>query len=57
MKGIKVNTSLCRYDVVKKCMYDMGMKEVDYESQWDLLWMDCGVALERVLNLSVLYNS
>ena len=50
---VKVNTTNCRYQVVKECLYEAGLKEVEYEDSWDLLWMDCGISLERALSLKV----
>ncbi len=55
MKHFKVTTANCRYQVVKECLYKAGLTEVDLEDPWDLLWMDCGISLERALSLKVIY--
>ncbi|TPX45760.1 hypothetical protein SeMB42_g01957 [Synchytrium endobioticum] len=47
-------TSLCKYDVVKQVLKSRGFQQCKLnDPNWIVLWIDTGVALERVLAMSV----
>ncbi|XP_038077493.1 tubulin polyglutamylase ttll6-like isoform X3 [Patiria miniata] len=50
-KFIGINLSGCKYDSVKRMSKKFGMKEVTDDEDWTLLWTDCSVSLERVMEM------
>eukprot|EP00002_Diphylleia_rotans_P004376 TRINITY_DN1319_c0_g2_i5.p1 TRINITY_DN1319_c0_g2~~TRINITY_DN1319_c0_g2_i5.p1 ORF type:complete len:1041 (+),score=232.86 TRINITY_DN1319_c0_g2_i5:50-3172(+) len=48
---IGVNLTLCKYDSVRRCIANMGWKEVGDEEDWVIFWTDTSVSVERVMGL------
>ena len=55
MKGIAINSSLCKYPVVRKCATTSGWEEADEKSEnWQIFWTDLSVSHQRVKALQPL---
>lgn len=52
MAVLKSNSLFCKYEVVKACLAKAGLKETESD-EWNLMWIDTAVSLERVLMLKV----
>ncbi|XP_033634815.1 tubulin polyglutamylase ttll6-like isoform X1 [Asterias rubens] len=50
-KIIGINLSSCKYDSVKRMSKRFGMKEMNEDEDWTLLWTDCSVSLDRVMEM------
>ncbi|KAJ3202966.1 Tubulin polyglutamylase ttll6 [Dinochytrium kinnereticum] len=48
---VKVNTTCCKYDIVRNCSRKCGFRVVDDMEQWSLFWIDTGVSVQRVLDM------
>jgi hypothetical protein len=49
----KIHLQNCRYDIVKQTASKLGYQMVSNDEEWDIFWMDTGVALDRVLAVQV----
>jgi hypothetical protein len=49
----KIHLQNCRYDIVRQIASKLGYQIVNDEEEWDIFWMDTGVALDRVLAVQV----
>ena len=55
MKGIAINSSLCKYPAVRKCATTSGWEEADEKSDdWQIFWTDLSVSHQRVKALQQL---
>ncbi|KAJ3295616.1 Tubulin polyglutamylase ttll6 [Rhizoclosmatium sp. JEL0117] len=50
-KKVTINTTCCKYDIVRKCSVTKGLRVVDDTEPWTLFWIDTGVSVQRVLEM------
>lgn len=55
-KLLAINTTLCKYDIVRECAKLMGYKDVDENEPWSMFWIDTGVSIERILEMDVSFS-
>lgn len=46
-RSITICTASCRYEVVRRVAYRMGMKEVLEDESWNIYWTDLSISVER----------
>lgn len=46
-RPITICTANCRYEVVRRVAYRMGMREVPEDESWNLFWTDLSISVER----------
>ncbi|KAJ3241265.1 Tubulin polyglutamylase ttll6 [Chytriomyces hyalinus] len=50
-KKLTVNTTNCKYDIVRQCTTEHGLRIVGDSEPWSLFWIDTGVSVQRVLEM------
>ncbi|KAJ3113361.1 Tubulin polyglutamylase ttll6 [Phlyctochytrium bullatum] len=48
---VKINTTCCKYDIVRTCTKKCGFRNVEDMENWTLFWIDTGVSVQRVLEM------
>ncbi|KAJ3066792.1 Tubulin polyglutamylase ttll6 [Podochytrium sp. JEL0797] len=46
-----INTTCCKYDIVRQCSQLKGLRVVDDSEPWTIFWIDTGVSTQRVLEM------
>lgn len=49
---LTLNMTNCKYEVVQSCCKNFGFKIVDDPKLWSLFWIDTGVSIERILDMT-----
>ncbi|KAJ3416377.1 Tubulin polyglutamylase ttll6 [Chytridiales sp. JEL 0842] len=49
--AVTINTTLCKYEIVRKCSRNFGLKVVDDSEPWSVFWIDTGVSVQRILDM------
>ncbi|KAJ3098341.1 Tubulin polyglutamylase ttll6 [Phlyctochytrium planicorne] len=50
-QAVRINTTNCKYDIVRACSKKCGFKVVEDMETWSLFWIDTGVSVQRVLEM------
>ncbi|KAJ3025103.1 UNVERIFIED_CONTAM: Tubulin polyglutamylase ttll6 [Siphonaria sp. JEL0065] len=50
-KKITINTTCCKYEIVRQCSLMSGLRVVDDSEPWSIFWIDTGVSVQRVLEM------
>ncbi|KAI8611820.1 tubulin-tyrosine ligase family-domain-containing protein [Chytriomyces sp. MP71] len=50
-RKLNINTTLCKYDIIRKCSAAHGLRVVDDGEPWSVFWIDTGVSVQRVLEM------
>lgn len=54
--GIFINTIGCKFPVVSRVALSLGWKETEDESKWDVMWVDAGMGVEKVVRTMKSYQ-
>lgn len=55
-KGVTINLANCKYTVFRKVAAKLGWEVTDDEVNWDIMWCDAGLGIEKYLRVAKTYQ-